>query len=140
MKDLSDDKVNDFIENLEEISSIYMKTKAILFQCIRTRTLVETSSTSNDCLRLPKLDVLKFNGNIDEWYKFKDQYTSIIYNNTTPDNTRKMYYLKSCLSGNVSQITAYMSSVGSNYAWSPLNHRYDNKILIIQSYVQNLLS
>jgi len=79
---------------------------------------------------------------LEDWYAFHDQFSSVIHDSKYIDNTRKMHYLKSCLSGEAANVIASLSSTGSNYleAWSLLTNRYDNERLILQVHLQHLFN
>ena len=55
------------------------------------------SSASDIKVRLPKLEIKKFYGNILEWQSFWDQFSSAIHNKENISNIDKFTYLKSFL-------------------------------------------
>ncbi|CAI6372223.1 unnamed protein product [Macrosiphum euphorbiae] len=142
----NDEEIDKLIEDLETVSDYYVKAKGKLTGRLHERTAAtsvsEKSENSNNTLRLPPINIPTFEGDFDDWYPFKDQFISIIHSNTSIDNTRKMYYLKSSLKGSAAQIIESMATIGDNYleAWTLLLNRYDNERLIVQSHVQQLLT
>ncbi|XP_050061518.1 uncharacterized protein LOC126551649 [Aphis gossypii] len=142
----NDEEMDKLIEDLETVSDYYVKAKGKLTGRLHERTAAtsvsEKSENSNNTLRLPPINIPTFEGDFDDWYPFKDQFISIIHSNTSIDNTRKMYYLKSSLKGAAAQIIESMATIGDNYleAWTLLLSRYDNERLIVQSHVQQLLT
>ncbi|XP_029346889.1 uncharacterized protein LOC115034377 [Acyrthosiphon pisum] len=110
----NDEEIDKLIEDLETVSDYYIKAKGKLTRRLHERTATtsvsEKSENSNNTLRLPPINIPTFEGDLDDWYPFKDQFISIIHSNTSIDNTRKMYYLKSSLKGSAAQIIESMAT------------------------------
>lgn len=54
-------------------------------------------------------------GDIEKCYSYRDQFMSIVYNNTTIDDVYWMYYLKTNLQGEAEEVMAVLSSTAIEY-------------------------
>lgn len=142
----NDEENEKFIEDLEKVSDYYIKAKSKLIGRLQSRTAATSTADNreiiNKSIRLPPINIPTFEGDFDDWYTYRNQFISIIHSNTSVDDTRKIYYLKSSLKGLASQIIEAMASIGDNYleAWNLILSRCDNERLIVQSQVQQLLT
>ena len=100
---VGDDKIDTYIEVLEEVSDIYAHTKAILLthihkseEDIKPKTLQHDSNV-HQLIKLPPINIPTFDGKFEEWYSYRDQFMSIVHNNKTIDDVHRMYYLKTSL-------------------------------------------
>ncbi|XP_018405553.1 PREDICTED: uncharacterized protein LOC108781929 [Cyphomyrmex costatus] len=91
-------------------------------------------------VRLPALDLPKFDGTYSQWSLFRDTFQALIEKNTTLENVQKFYYLKSCLQGNAVQVLQSLEMTADNYtiAWDLLKSRFENKRLLIHHHIQAL--
>jgi len=146
---VEDSEVEFMIDALEEVSSAFIKIKEILqstLDLMQTTHELQNENTLSEqgqqSIRIPPMSLPSFTGILEDWYAFHDQFSSVIHDNKYIDNTRKMHYLKSCLSGETANVIASFSSTGSNYrvAWSLVTNRYDNERLILQVYLQHLFN
>ncbi|XP_058816715.1 uncharacterized protein LOC131679994 [Topomyia yanbarensis] len=80
-------------------------------------------------LRLPKIDLPKFNGDFSRWLAFRDTYTSMIHSNTDIPTVAKLQYLLQSLEGEARKPFESVDIEADNYAstWEALLKRYDNK-------------
>ncbi|XP_058816930.1 uncharacterized protein LOC131680228 [Topomyia yanbarensis] len=80
-------------------------------------------------LRLPKIDLPKFNGDFSRWLAFRDTYTSMIHNNTDIPTVAKLQYLLQSLEEETRTPFESVDVEADNYAstWEALLKRYDNK-------------
>ena len=92
--------------------------------------------------KLPSLSLPKFEGKVDTWYTFFDSFKSLVHNNRSIDNVKKFHYLKNSLGGEASNLISSISVTEQNYdsAWNLLLERYNNKKIIINFHVNELLS
>ncbi|KAF0746276.1 Integrase catalytic domain-containing protein [Aphis craccivora] len=107
----NDEEIDKLIEDLETISNFFIKAKGKLTGRLHEWTewtaatsVSDKCENSNNTLRLPPINIPTFKGDYDDWYPFKDQFISNIHSNTSIDNTRKMYYLKSNTKRSASQM------------------------------------
>jgi hypothetical protein len=70
-------------------------------------------------VRLPKIDIPKFNGQYDNWLEFRDTFSALIHNNTSVAEITKFQYLRSFLVGDAAQVIKSLELSAENYgaAW-----------------------
>lgn len=90
----------------------------------------------------PQMDTPIFHGNYHQWMSFKDLFMETIHNNMSIPNAQKMQFLKSKVRGEAEKLIQHLPISTDNYetCWKILNHRFDNKKLIINSHINILLS
>jgi len=93
-------------------------------------------------IRLPTIELPKFNGDIAEWLGFRDTFQSLIHNNETIDPIQKFHYLKAALEGNAAQIIKSLEFSALNYtvAWETICSRFNNKRLLIHNHIKALFN
>ncbi|XP_024889729.1 uncharacterized protein LOC112466077 [Temnothorax curvispinosus] len=91
-------------------------------------------------VKLPTLDLPKFDGTYSQWLLFRDTFYALIECNADLENIQKFYYLKSCLLGNAAQLLQSLEMSADNYviAWDLLKSRFENKRLLIHYHIQGL--
>uniref|UniRef100_A0A146L5E8 DUF5641 domain-containing protein n=1 Tax=Lygus hesperus TaxID=30085 RepID=A0A146L5E8_LYGHE len=101
--------------------------------------LPELNTTSND---LPKIPLPKFDGQILNWPKFRDTFTSLVHNNDKLTDIRKFYYLTSTLVDEAESVLKHISLEEKNYklAWQTLSGAFENKRLLGTAYLNQILS
>ena len=99
------------------------------------------SSASSAPVRLPKLDLPKFNGDVLEFSSFWQLFTASVDLQDIPD-VSKMTYLLSLLKGEAKNSLKGMPVTSQSYvdAKKILERRYGRKELIIHAHIQQLLS
>ncbi|XP_065079455.1 uncharacterized protein LOC135702362 [Ochlerotatus camptorhynchus] len=97
---------------------------------------------ANSVVRLPKIDLPTFDGEIDGWIPFYDTYRSLIHNNKGLAAVDKFHYLMAALKDPVKKLLDTTSVTGDNYkiAWDLLVSRYDNKRLLIKNHISLLFA
>ncbi|CAI6364889.1 unnamed protein product [Macrosiphum euphorbiae] len=149
MEGLASHEIKVHLELAEKVSRTFIKIKGILQSTLDLRQTTHEPQNENalseqgqQSIRLPPMNLPTFTGKLEDWYAFHDQFSSVIHVNKYIDNTRKMHYLKSCLSGEAANVIASLSSTGNNYleAWSLLTNRYDNERLVLQVHLQHLFN
>ena len=97
-------------------------------------TFESTHPSRSTHVRLPKLTIRPFNGDITTWTTFWDSYESAIHNNTELSDIDKFNYLKSLLerTGHEAISGLTMTSVKYHEAITILRKRFGNKQQIIR--------
>jgi hypothetical protein len=92
-------------------------------------------------VRLPKLDLPHFSGNVQEWPSFWETFKVNIHSTDLP-NITKFSYLLSVIDGDAKRTTEGLSLTGVNYvtACNLLEDKYGRKERIIFSHIQSLLN
>lgn len=99
-----------------------------------------TASVANTKVKLPTIELPKFNGRYENWLYFYDSFKSIVHDNKELNPVQKLHYLRSCLSDEAAQIIQALETTNQNYevAWKLLTERFDNRRRIIQSHIREL--
>lgn len=137
-------------ENAEEM---YLQTLDVFNETIasiNTRSIHESGDSSRSRspievyrkIKLPRIDLPKFSGNYLEWQNLKDLFQSIISFDPSLADVQKMHYLKSFLEGEAAQLLKHLGTSSFNYTskWEMLETRYANKRVIIDSYLNSIIS
>lgn len=101
-----------------------------------------SSHNHNSNVKLPKLEIPKFDGDCTNWPEFRDLFSSLIHEKNSVPNVQKMQYLKMNLTGSAANVIKHLQVNGDHYndAWAALNKRYNNKKLLINNNLKRLLS
>lgn len=104
-------------------------------------SIASSASRYDSRVRLPKLELPKFSGNIVEWQPFWDKFSAIVDNSDMPEVT-KFTYLDSLLMGEAKATIQGLTLSASHYrdACDLLQHRYGRKEKIVFSHIQSLLT
>ncbi|XP_041976443.1 uncharacterized protein LOC121731154 [Aricia agestis] len=101
-----------------------------------------SASARHQLVKLPTIQLPKFNGTYDCWLEFRDTFTSLIHSNNDIDEINKFHYLRASLEGSASVVIQSIDFSATNYsvAWKLLCERYDNKHLLIQNHISALFN
>lgn len=103
--------------------------------------LLEQCLTSKNEIRLPPIEVPKFNGTMEKWPEFRELFVNMIHDNQKLHDVQKMQYLKTHIEGPAADVIKHLQINSCNYAsaWLLLNKRYNNKKLLINNNIERLL-
>lgn len=101
-----------------------------------------SNNISSSGVKLPVIEIKKYNGDYDQWLEFRDTYDSLIHKNTNLSSVQKFHYLKSYLGPSVLEIIASLELSASNYenAWLLICDRFNNNKMLIQNHVKALFN
>lgn len=128
--------------DIAEKEILYITTKAILENLITIfTTTTNTNTTRSIDVKLPRIELPKFNGNYDSWSSFFDLFSSLVDKNNSLTGSQKLHYLKSSMEGQACQIIRSYTITDANYAeaWNALRTRFENKRLIVNSHLKRIL-
>lgn len=93
-------------------------------------------------VKLPSIKLPTFSGNYEEWPTYKDLFVSLIHECAKLSDVEKLHYLKSSIAGEAASLLKHIQVTGANYmqAWETLNHRYNNKRLIVNALLKRLFA
>ena len=93
-------------------------------------------------VRLPKITLPHFNGNLMKWTSFWDSYESAVHNNRELSDVDKFNYLRSLLERSAYDAIAGLTLSAANYreAIDILQKRFGNKQMIIAKHMETLLN
>ena len=91
--------------------------------------------------KLPILKLPEFSGNYADWERFRDMFKAIIHDNNSIPEVTKFFYLEGALKGEPKNLLASLSATDQNYiiAWDLLLKRYENKKIIINSHIKEIM-
>ncbi|GFR30072.1 DUF1758 domain-containing protein, partial [Trichonephila clavata] len=123
----------------EHIEKLEVRLKSLNLKYSKNNNETGSNAVSNvikPCFRLPELSFPQFNGDIETWFIFKEQFKEIIENCGLNDK-QKLQYLQSCLIG----IAKHVQTVDDTYdsLFLALEQRFENKRLIINKHINALL-
>ncbi len=101
-----------------------------------------TSTPHVNRVKLPKLSLPHFSGNITRWATFWDSYESAVHENTELTDVDKFNYLRSLLERTAYEAISGLTLSSANYreAIDILQKRFGNKQLIISKHMEILLN
>ncbi|OXA44214.1 hypothetical protein Fcan01_20787 [Folsomia candida] len=107
-----------------------------------TSTTTTGSSTPQQGMRLPKLEIQPYHGDYLEWSTFKDTFEAAVHSNNQLSKVQKFGYLKSFLKGEAARYIADLTLTDSHYdiAWNQLHDRYQNKRKIVLATLDRFFS
>ena len=108
---------------------------------IDEHTGIREVTQSQAMIKLPALDIPNFSGRYEEWSSFYDIFVALIHTNRSLTAIQKFFYLRSVLSDDAKDCIKCLETTAVNYeaAWSSLITRYNNKKILIQTHVKNIV-
>ena len=103
---------------------------------------MESSATMVMGVKLPKIDVPTFDGNILNWQMFWEQFSISIHERSSLSDTEKLVYFRHSLEdGAAKKVIEGLSRSGDQYAKAMmcLQSRYDRPRLIHQTHVKKIV-
>lgn len=93
-------------------------------------------------IKLPKLSLPSFNGDINEWLSFKDLFNASMHENANLSPAEKLQYLKLSWYVDALKIVKSITFEISKYkiAWELLSERFSNRLEFIYSHIIKLLN
>ncbi|GFS83699.1 integrase catalytic domain-containing protein [Trichonephila clavipes] len=140
---LSDEELMDFETSLDSME-VDADNLEVSLNTLLESSNVDTSelSVKNDFanynVKLPPINLPEFSGQYIDWLQFKSQFVSLIHDNACLSDSQKLYYLQSALKGHAKQLQTVNDSYSSLF--EALEGRYENKRLIVNSHIAELLN
>ncbi|XP_018395666.1 PREDICTED: uncharacterized protein LOC108774134 [Cyphomyrmex costatus] len=111
----------------------------------QSRTTDNQTGTCENMHRRPKLPEIKlpvFDGDYTKWLFFKDSFETTIHADDRLIAVQKYQYLVGVLEGETRSVIEGFKISSENYenAWKLLKDTYDNKIIIMQNHLDDLLN
>ena len=103
---------------------------------------VSTSSRGvGHAWELPPIPLPKFSGSYLEWRGFAELFRSLVIDNQSICDVERMYHLKTSLEGEPASLVKHISlSAKFEKAWGVLEKRYEDKRMLINAYLGNIMS
>ena len=91
-------------------------------------------------VRLPKLELTKFGGQLHHWQEFWDGYSSAVHENNNLANADKFKYLRSLLEEPARSVVAGLPLTSNNYetAIKLLQDSYGDPVVIQRAHINQL--
>ncbi|XP_046864814.1 uncharacterized protein LOC124459413 [Xenia sp. Carnegie-2017] len=106
-------------------------------------TSASTVSSGARCrVKLPKLEVKKFTGKIQDWREFWDSFESSIHNNDGLSEVDKFTYLRGLVEEPAKSAISGFALTSINYAEAlkVLERRYGSKVMVQRAHVNDLMN
>ena len=119
-----------------------IKIKKLISSSTPTSAVPTTSPSESKGVRLPKLEVPTFDGDILNWRSFWEQFSVSVHSRPSLSDSEKLVYLQQSLKdGSAKNVIEGLSRSGDNYteAIGCLKARYDRPRLIHQIHVRMIL-
>ena len=121
-------------EQFEQIDNTYYYIMSVRYSffpepvpapAAKTETTVAPSAKK---ARLPRMELPKFSGNIQDWPAFDAMFNSLVNSDADLTDTDKLFYLLSCIQGEAKQLVGHIRTTDEGYAVARdiLQRRYDN--------------
>ena len=140
------------LDESDELYAIQARFEKELFDCLlKIKKLLLSSSrppgstptpADGKGVKLPKIDVPKFDGNIVNWRTFWEQFCISIHSRSNLSDSEKLVYLRHSLKdGSAKNVIEGLSRSGEYYAEAieSLKTRYDRPRLIHQTHVRMIV-
>ncbi len=92
-------------------------------------------------MKLPKLSIKKFGGDLTKWVTFGDSFHSLIHSNPSLSSVDKFNYLTLLVESSAAEAIAGLTITSANYeeAIATLRKRFGNPQLIVNRHMEALL-
>ena len=143
ISDQDDRVIEKEFEKIEEyrdkVTSCLADAKFLLNSSVNTTSVSSNSNSSS--LKLPKLQLPVFSGDVLLWQEFHESFSAAVDNSSISD-VEKFQYLKGQLKGEAAALLSGLPLISSNYkvACDLLTQRYGSKRRRLRAHVRSLLS
>jgi hypothetical protein len=113
---------------LHEAWTLHSELSGILSRFPQTSRSTAPPPTAKADVRLPKLEIPDFTGNLLDWVSFRDMFQSTVHLSNSLTKVEKLAYLKSFVKDEPAQLLKSLTLCDANYdiAWLTLNERYQH--------------
>lgn len=127
-------------EKMEELKPNQVAVPAA--SVVQNEAVNATNTPKTPEIKLPTINIPKFDGNYRTWSSFYDLFKSLIHDSKTIATVHKLHYLKSSVTGEAERVIRHFQITALNYtpAWEMLIQRYDNKRILVNSHIKSLFN
>lgn len=103
----------------------------------------EQNNANVSIVRLPSIEIPRFDGRQQSWLEFRDSFISLIHNNQGIDDINKLRYLQTSLQGSPAMLVLENLEIcAANYdqAWKSLCERFDKPRLLVNKHLECLFN
>ena len=142
--DVSEDAIAEEVEQADAIKELaYGAIVAIdeIYKPESTVSLPSQSTVHTVDVKLPKLEIHPFDGNVTKWITFWDSFESAVDSNPRLSDIDKFNYLRSLLEKSAADAIAGLTLTAANYkeAVAILKKRFGNEQRIIDKHLETLM-
>ena len=100
-----------------------------------------TSNPTNNQIKLPSVEPIKFSGDLDKWSTFWSNFEALVHNNQNLTPSIKFTHLQRCLTGEAYEIVRHFPCDDASYttAIQRLKSEYDNPKALEEKLIDKLL-
>ena len=138
----ADAYMEDIYDAMAKLDQLSLKASASVSTASTSGPSRSKDSASESKVKLPKLTMQPFRGDLTAWMTFWDSFEVAIHKNRSLSDIEKFNYLRSLLQGPALDAIAGLALTDANYneAVQVLTSRFGNKQLIIDRYMEVLLN
>lgn len=91
-------------------------------------------------MKFPRIELMKFDGDITKWVEFRDQYMEMVHSNIAVPEAIQFAMLQNHLKGTAADAIAGLPATADGYpaAWAALFSKYENNDLIKNEWIKRL--
>ncbi|XP_011699579.1 PREDICTED: uncharacterized protein LOC105456909 [Wasmannia auropunctata] len=128
-----------------DIETMYIEQRAKLLEIEKSLTASSSFDESKAKVKpasqrkvFPRIQLPQFSGRFEDWPAFRDLFQSIVAQETSLSKVEKLHYLKTCVKDDAEQLIRNIPSTEANFnrAWAELTDHFENKRLLVQSYLR----
>ncbi|KAB0805650.1 hypothetical protein PPYR_02620 [Photinus pyralis] len=136
------EQFNDSEQSITELKVRIPTINAMFNQFDEIQDKIEESKAISNDVKLPTLELPKFDGNYAEYHSFLDRFDRSVHKNEKLSNADKLEYLKGCLTGEASASINVLKVTNDNYpkALEILAKRFKNMRLVVTEHVQKIIN
>ncbi|XP_071644033.1 uncharacterized protein [Temnothorax longispinosus] len=118
------------------------KLKGALAEKIAPTTAPVAAQPAQSQQRLPDISIPSFKGVYEAWPTYRDLFKAVIYDSQRLTDVEKLHYLRLSLEGPPAQLISGLPLTADSLkpSWEMLVDHYENKRLLIQSYLDQLFA
>ncbi|XP_055916401.1 uncharacterized protein LOC129949150 [Eupeodes corollae] len=146
-------KKDELLVVYDQMYDIYLEYRAELVEAMeKSKTLIagdvlmgappphSSASSSHSAIRLPRIDLPKFDGSYTNWRAFHDRFQALVHKNATLEDIDKLHFLQTCLIGDAHRFMQNIAVESASYekAWELLEERYNHKRILVHIQMQSL--
>ena len=135
-----DGDVSQLMEDCSQLDKALFDSRVKIRRLLQN--LVKPTSSMEEGVKLPKIEVPTFDGNLVNWISFWEQFSISIHEKCKLTNAEKLTYLRHALKdGSAKQLVEGLSASGDQYeeAIDCLRKRFDRPRLLHQTHVRAIL-
>lgn len=126
--------------NSNEIQAIH---KGLLRKFVTANAKLNDAIASNESkIGLPVIKLPQFSGKPTDWRTFIELFNNMVHFNESINNSTKMQYLKTSLSGEAASLVSHLASTAEHYqiCYELLERRYNNKRELVRKLVGSIFN